>query len=84
MDSKEIYQITVRVTKNDSSFVYFTLESNEGISFYSTLPFSKGQMYRDLIIYSTPELSNNLNAIIEHLTNKIKIEILDKKFIQDE
>jgi len=38
----------IRVKKKDSAFVYFILESYEGITSYSTLEFKTGDAYRDL------------------------------------
>ena len=38
----------IRVKKEDSAFIYFILESYEGITSYSTLAFQAGAAYRDL------------------------------------
>jgi hypothetical protein len=45
-----LYHVSLRVPKNESSFVYFILESNEGICFYSTLKESLGTSYRDIAV----------------------------------
>ena len=39
---------TIRVKKEDSAYIYFILESYEGITSYSTLDFEVGSPYRDL------------------------------------
>jgi hypothetical protein len=39
---------TIRVRKEDSAYVYFILESHEGIVSYSTLPHRTGEAHRDL------------------------------------
>ena len=36
--SNTIQQIKILLPKSDAYFLYFLLESNEGISFYSTIP----------------------------------------------
>jgi hypothetical protein len=38
----------IRVKKEDSAYVYFILESYEGLTSYSTLDFEVGCPYRDL------------------------------------
>jgi hypothetical protein len=38
----------IRVKKEDSAFVYFILESYEGLTSYSTLDFNQGDPFRDL------------------------------------
>jgi hypothetical protein len=38
----------IRVKKEDSAYVYFILESYEGITSYSTLDFKHGDNFRDL------------------------------------
>ena len=37
---QDIQQIHIQLPKSDSYFLYFLLEANEGISFYSTIPSS--------------------------------------------
>ncbi len=76
--SKTLEQIILRMDKNATSFLYFILESNEGISFYSTMPFEKGQKYRDVVIYNTPELSQDLKNILDHLSKKISFEVINQ------
>ncbi|MEO5969023.1 MAG: DUF4911 domain-containing protein [Bdellovibrionia bacterium] len=46
-DSQTIKR-TIRVRKEDSAYIYFILESYEGITSYSTLDFEVGSPYRDL------------------------------------
>lgn len=36
--AKDIKQIVISLAKSDAYFMYFLLESHEGICFYSTLP----------------------------------------------
>jgi hypothetical protein len=83
-NSHKLFEIILRMPKNDTSFVYFTLEANENKSFYSTLPFEKGQLSRDMVIMSTPEFKDQLLSIIEHCKKTTDIEILSQQFIDDE
>ena len=70
-DTQHLTKYLLRMPKNDSTFLYFILESNEGIAFYSTMAFEKSQPYRDIEIYSTPELSLALKGILEHIKKSI-------------
>ncbi len=70
------YQITIRVPKSDSAFLYFTLEANEGVCFYSTLDHTPGTNFRDIEICGAPEFYLTLKNILHHLENKITISIL--------
>lgn len=71
-----IYQIVIRVPKQESAFTYFTLEANEGIAFYSTLPFEKGDMFRDIQITCSVTLQKELDHIIDVLGRSFAIEFL--------
>ena len=82
-ETKKLRQLRVRVTKADSSFVYFTLEANEGIAFYSTLDDSCDEEHRDLLIRTTTEYYTPLMDEIGHLQKKMPIEILSEEEIDD-
>ncbi len=77
MDS--FYQMILRVPKQDSAFLYFTLEANEGICFYSTLPYETGVTHRDIEITGSPELYPELQTILTGLKNKISFEIISER-----
>ncbi len=83
IDSQELIQYTLRMSKIDTSFFYFTLEANENIAFYSTLDFEKGQTYRDIIVHITPELGLSFANILKHLQSSRKIEILNQTLIKE-
>ena len=72
----KIYTIVIRVNKKDSSFVYFTLESNEGLCFYSTLKHEKESPYREIEINLTKSLLKEFLTVFHFLTGSIDIEIL--------
>ena len=76
LESQELVQFTLRMSKEDTSFFYFTLEANENIAFYSTLDFEKGQHYRDIVVHVTPELKTVFKKILIHLQKSRTIEIL--------
>ena len=74
----ESVQIIVRVPKTESAFTYFTLEANEGICFYSTLPFRKGDSFRDLELITHTSLEDELRKIIKTLKKQCNLEIINE------
>ncbi|MBD65783.1 MAG: hypothetical protein CME62_11285 [Halobacteriovoraceae bacterium] len=81
--TQELVEYEISVSKDKSSFVYFTLESNENICFYSTKDFEKGSLTRELLIRCTPELKPELDSILKHLQKKFPITFLSQKIIKD-
>jgi len=73
---QEISTYTVRVSKKDSSMLYFILESNENIAFYSTLPGDKAEGYRDIQINCHISMKRHLDSVLEHFSKKYPIEYL--------
>ena len=57
----------IRVKKEDSAFVYFILESHEGVTSYSTLAFEQGDAHRDLELRIPPDFLNEVEDILERL-----------------
>lgn len=58
---------TIRVRKEDSAFVYFLLESYEGITAYSTLDSKPGDSYRDLLLLIPPDFASEVNQLLNQL-----------------
>jgi hypothetical protein len=83
LEKKEIVEYLLRMDKSYSSFFYFTLEANEGVAFFSTMPFEKGQQFRDILVRTTPELEKELINIISHCSKKAEIEILSNQTLSD-
>ncbi len=82
-ETKELRQVTIRVKKEHSSFFYFTMEANDNIAFYSTLPGEKSSLVRDIKITLTPELSEHMDGIFNHFKNRYPLEILEDIVIID-
>ena len=81
--SKKLTKTLLRMSKAYSSFFYFTLEANENICFYSTMPFEKGQSFRDIVVYCTPELDLYFHNILQHCMKTQELEILEQSTIDD-
>ena len=73
----QIHTIVIRVPKKDSSYVYFTLEANEGLCFYSTLEHQKESPHRDIEINLTKSLLNEFLTVFSFLQRHIDITILE-------
>ena len=72
----KIVSKVLKTSKKDSAFLYFVLESNEGLCFYSTLDESLGQSYRLIKINYTPDFQEQIHNLISHCQKSIDIEIL--------
>jgi len=75
----QIHTLIIRVPKKDSSYVYFTLEANEGLCFYSTLEHQKESIFRDIEISLTNSLLNEFLTVFQFLNETIEIKILEDK-----
>lgn len=75
----QVKKIIVRVSKEDSSFLYFTLEANEGLCFYSTLKSSEGTNFRDVEIYVPTDLQKNLISELGYLEKFMNITYLENQ-----
>jgi hypothetical protein len=72
----EYFHVIIRLSKSDSAFVYFQLEANEGLAFYSTLPHAIGQETRDIDIRGSKHCYTEVKRLIDFLTQSMTIEIL--------
>jgi len=81
--NKLLVKIIIRLHKNNSAFVYFTLEANEGISFYSTLDSSPDDQFREIEMFCDQSLEAELLHILDKLKEKFPIEILEHSTISD-
>jgi len=82
-NSKELYYCRVRVPKDEAYFVYFTLESNEGLCYYSTVDESLKGQYRDIDLKCSIELRSSLEALLNSLQAKIRLDIIQSEVIKD-
>lgn len=57
----------IRVRKEDSAYVYFILESYEGVTSYTTLASTTGDAHRDLELRYTPDFKDDVEDILRGL-----------------
>ncbi len=81
--TKQLQYFKIRVPKDEAYFVYFTLESNEGLCHYSTCEDSLKAQYRDIDLYCTPELKTTVLALLEKLQTQIRLDFIAENEIKD-
>lgn len=81
--TKELYYCRLRLPKDDSYFLYFTFEANEGLCFYSTVDESLKGQYRDIDVKCPVELTQDLKGLIQRLQTEIRLDVLEEKIISD-
>lgn len=79
--SDRLLKTTYRMSKNETALFYFFLESRDNLCFYSTLPFEKGQQWRDIVTYCTESLIDPFKSTIRHMNNSISFEILSEEMV---
>ncbi|EQC46610.1 hypothetical protein [Bacteriovorax sp. Seq25_V] len=79
--NNKAYHSVIRVSKADSAFLYFKLEANEGLCFYSTLPFERGDQTRDIKICCDISTKDETLRLLDFLSKNMKIEVLSEEEI---
>jgi hypothetical protein len=82
--SSQLFHYVVRLNKEDSAFFYFQLEANDGLCFYSTLPYEPHTQYRDLDLKGDILLKNEIDLLIKHCSLKFPVDILINETIPDQ
>lgn len=83
LQSKELYYCRLRVPKDESYFIYFVFESNEGLCYYSTVDDSLKGQYRDLDVKTSIELKQPLLDLIARLQTEIRVDVLEESILID-
>lgn len=68
-----LFHFIIRVHKSDSAFIYFQLEANEGLCFYSTLDHQVGDEHRDIDIKGSIEFEREVRRLLDVLAQTIPI-----------
>ena len=83
IDQNELFHLVIRLPKNDAAFLYFTLEANEGLCFYSTADHEPHSPFREVIMKGSIEFRNATLKVLESLKKKITFELLVDEVIKD-
>ena len=79
-----IYHMQLRTPNTDSVFLYSTLEAWGHLCFYSTLNFTEGQQYRDVVAQCTIEMKPLLQSVVKRLMGEIPLELISEKDVLDQ
>jgi hypothetical protein len=82
-ETRELHYSVLRVPKDEAYFVYFTLESNEGLCYFSTMDESLKGQYRDIEVRTAIELKEDVQKLISRLQQEIRLDVLEEKIISD-
>ena len=74
--SNQLFHVIVRLNKEDSAFLYFQLEANDGLCFYSTLPYEPHTQYRDIDMKGDILLKSEIVELIKTCKTKFKIDLI--------
>ena len=74
----DIFTLVVRTPKEDSAFLYFQLEANEGLCFYRTLPFNTHDEHRDIEMKGSIEFKAEVLRLLKFLESTLKIDYLSQ------
>ena len=82
--SSQLFHYIVRLNKEDSAFFYFQLEANDGLCFYSTLPYEPHTQYRDIEMKGDILLKKEIKLLLKNCGAKFKIDVLVDETIPDQ
>ncbi|MFA6236400.1 MAG: hypothetical protein WC635_03650 [Bacteriovorax sp.] len=82
--SSQLFHYIIRLNKEDSAFFYFQLEANDGLCFYSTLPYEPHTQYRDIDMKGDILLKSEASLLLKKCGEKFKIDILTDETIPDQ
>ncbi|MCK5074330.1 MAG: hypothetical protein KAQ98_12950 [Bacteriovoracaceae bacterium] len=83
MIKEKLHQFVIRVPKNKANFIYYLLESHEGLLFHSTLDGDKHANHRDILMTGSITLENEIQHLIDEMRQISPIEIMEDKIIFD-
>lgn len=79
----KLHKLTIRVPKDQASFVYFQFEAHENIVFHSTLDSSRGMPYRDIQVFFHTSVEGDARHILSTLKDEFPIDFLEDKIVDD-
>ena len=73
---KGVMTCRIRVRKADSAYVYFILESHEGMTGYTTLDAPPEAPYRELELVFTNDFKEDLEEVLEALSGELELAVI--------
>jgi hypothetical protein len=83
MVEQRIFRLVVRANKSDAAFIYFQLEANEGLAFYSTINEFSGLPHRDIQICGPLAFEQDLLNLLKSLETKCPHEVIEHEVLLD-
>ncbi len=74
--AKSLFHYVIRLNKEDSAFFYFQFEANEGLCFYSTLPFNPHDQFRDIDLKGDLRLKEQVDHVLNKCAEKFTLTFL--------
>lgn len=72
-NSAKTFRRVLRTPKEHSAYLYFILESHEGLTSYSTLPHRVGELTRDVELLATEYFRQDVDALCVQLAREISV-----------
>lgn len=82
-ENSKLRHLILRVSKDQAAFLYFQLEANEGLAFYSTLDQSLQEAFRDIELFSPMLLEPELNHFLTAIQKEVELIFILDEVIND-
>ena len=83
MHYNQLVHVVIRMAKEESAFIYSTLEACEGLFFYTTIKHLPAQKYRDVDIKGSVSFISEIDHVIEDLKTRYSIKVINHSIIDD-
>lgn len=83
MIERKLRRLIIRTPKDKANFVYYLLESHEGLIFHTTLDIDKHLGYRDIMMTGDLTLADEITHLLSEMKQTSNIEILEDRIISD-
>lgn len=69
--------MVLRVARENAAFLYALLEAHDGVFNYSTLTSNKHLGYRDIHVFSTPSMQEEMLAVLGTFRGSVEFQVLE-------
>lgn len=70
--------VVLRVAKQDAAYLYALLEAQDGVVNFSTLPSEKSAGFRDIYVFSTESMYDEMLRMIAQLRESVGFQVIDE------
>ncbi len=79
IEQQKILRTVIELPKEESAFLYFQLEANEGLCFYSTLDNEEGELFRTIEMKTHISLRTEFQELLDSLSKVLKINLISQE-----